>query len=353
MQGRCDGAPLPRGRWAICPVLRTSGWKSWFPTRLHRALPVIDLHTNATASRIGALDGLRAVAVSAVVLYHFSPRALPSGYLGVDVFMVVSGYIVTTLMLRERERTGRIRAGAFWGRRFRRLVPALALMVIVVSALVLWTGPTTLADTARSQGLASLLYVANWNLIHAGVSYGGALVAGSPFVHLWSLAVEEQFYLVWPVVLIGLLALFRTRRWPVITVAALGAAASVAWMAYLYEPGRDPLRVYYGTDTRAYTFLIGAVAALLAPSLRARGRRVVVVHEPGRARRAPRRDVHQLPRRAVPRRVRARRARGRARDRGHDGARPAHRLARPGRRCGASGACRTACTSGTGRPSCC
>ena len=89
-------------------------------------------------------------------------------------------------------------------------------MVIVVSALVRWTGPTTLADSARSQGLASLLYVTNWKLIGAGVSYGGTLAAGSPFVHLWSLAVEEQFYLAWPLVLVGLLALGGSARWPIV-----------------------------------------------------------------------------------------------------------------------------------------
>jgi peptidoglycan/LPS O-acetylase OafA/YrhL len=254
--------------------------KSWFPIPPQRAIPGIGIDTKPTASRIGALDGLRAIAVSAVVLYHFSPRALPSGYLGVDVFMVVSGYIVTTLMLRERGRTGRIGAGAFWGRRFRRLVPALALMVIAVSAIVWCTGPTTLADTARSQGLASLLYVANWHLIGAGVSYGGALASASPFVHLWSLAVEEQFYLVWPVVLIGMLAVFKHRRWPVIAITALGALASVAWMTYLFDPHQDPLRIYYGTDTRAYTFLFGAVAALAAPYLKERGRRVVALAAP-------------------------------------------------------------------------
>ena len=249
-------------------------WKPWFPDRAHGAYLGIDAHTG-TATRIGALDGLRAVAVSAVVIYHFSPRTLPSGYLGVDMFMVVSGFIVTTLLLRERARTGRIHAGAFWGRRFRRLVPALALMVIVVSALVRWTGPTTVADSARSQGIASLLYVANWKLIGSGVTYGGAVAASSPFVHLWSLSVEEQFYLVWPLALIGLLALFRNRRWPVALAAALGAASSVAWMAYLYDPSRDPLRIYYGTDTRAYTFLFGALAALTAPYLRGRGRRAI------------------------------------------------------------------------------
>ena len=262
------------------------------------------------ASRIGALDGLRAVAVCAVVLYHFSPRALPSGFLGVDVFMVVSGYIVTTVMLCERERTGRIRAGAFWGRRFRRLVPALALMVIVVSALLHWTGPSELADTTRSQGLASLLYVANWKLIAAGVSYSGALATNSPFVHLWSLAVEEQFYLVWPLVLIGLLALCRDRRWPVVGLTALGAATSVAWMAYLYVPSRDPLpRVLRNRHARVHVRLRhgrGASRAVPAHERPARGG----LGGAGRVACDPRRDDHERAGHALSRRLRTGRDRG-------------------------------------------
>jgi peptidoglycan/LPS O-acetylase OafA/YrhL len=215
---------------------------------------------------------LRAVAVSGVLVYHFSPGALPSGFLGVDVFMAVSGFIVTNLLLRERARLGRIRVGAFWGRRFRRLVPALVLMVVVVTALLRYLAPTSVASSARGQGLAAMLYVTNWKLISAGVSYGGAIGARSPFVHLWSLAVEEQFYLVWPLVLIALLAISRKRAWPVVTATALGAVASAAWMAYLYDPGQDPLRLYYGTDTRAQAFLIGALAALVAPHVGARSR---------------------------------------------------------------------------------
>ncbi len=220
------------------------------------------------------------MAVTAVVLYHFSPRALPSGYLGVDVFMVVSGFIVTNLLLRERERTGRIRIGAFWGRRFRRLVPALVLLVIVVCAVVRWSGPPALASSARSQGLASLLYVTNWKLIGAGVSYGGVVGASSPFLHLWSLAVEEQFYLVWPLALVGIIAVCRNRRRLMISTTALAAFGSMAWMAYLFDPSRDPLRIYYGTDTRSQAFLVGAVGALAAPYLSATGRSVARVLSP-------------------------------------------------------------------------
>jgi peptidoglycan/LPS O-acetylase OafA/YrhL len=211
------------------------------------------------------------------VVYHLSPRALPSGYLGVDVFMVVSGFIVTGLLMRERERSGRVRVLAFWGRRFRRLVPALMVLVVVVTVWVRVTGPSSLVPSVRTQGLAALLYATNWKLIAAGVTYGGAQGASSPFVHLWSLAVEEQFYLCWPLLLLGLLALGRARRAPVVAITVIAALSSAAWMRYLYDTGVNPNRIYYGTDTRAQAFLFGAVAALVAPHLHAVGRRMVRV----------------------------------------------------------------------------
>jgi peptidoglycan/LPS O-acetylase OafA/YrhL len=219
---------------------------------------------------------MRAFAIAAVLTYHLAPSLLPSGFLGVDVFMAVSGFIVTDLLLRERERTGRLRVGAFWGRRFRRLVPPVMVLVVCVTMWVRVSGPAMLVPSVRAQGLAALIYMTNWKLIVDGVSYGGALGAGSPLVHLWSLAVEEQFYLIWPPILAGLLVLGRGRRWPAVTVAFIGAIASATTMAMLYDPGQDPLRAYYGTDTRAQTFLLGALAALLAPQLRGRCRRLVV-----------------------------------------------------------------------------
>jgi len=227
--------------------------------------------------RVGALDGLRAVAVTAVLVYHLSPRALPSGFLGVDVFMVVSGFIVTGLLMRERERNGRVRVTEFWGRRFRRLVPAVMVLVVVVTVWVHVTGPSTLVPSVRSEGLAALFYVTNWRLIAAGVTYGGAVGASSPFVHLWSLAVEEQFYLCWPLVLVGVVALSRGRRAPLVAVTAIGAVGSAVWMRYLYDGGASVTRLYYGTDTRAQAFLFGALAALVAPDLRARGQQLVRV----------------------------------------------------------------------------
>jgi peptidoglycan/LPS O-acetylase OafA/YrhL/lysophospholipase L1-like esterase len=215
--------------------------------------------------------------VVAVVVYHLSPRLLPSGYLGVDVFMVVSGFLITGLLTREYERRGAIRLGAFWGRRFRRLVPALTVVLAAVALWMHFAGDPLLAPAVRSQGIAALLYVSNWKLIADGVTYGGLTAAGSPLVHLWSLAVEEQFYLVWPPVLVALLIGFRGRRGRVAVVAACGAAASIAWMFYLSIGTHDFTRLYYGTDTRAQDFLIGACLALVAPLIATRWHRPVRV----------------------------------------------------------------------------
>jgi len=227
------------------------------------------------AARVGALDGLRAYAVAAVVVYHLEPAWLPSGFLGVDVFMVVSGFLITGLLLREFGETGRVRMGAFYMRRARRLLPAAMLCIAVVSVWAGALGPDALASSVREHGFAALLYATNWRLVADGVTYGGAVAGESPLVHLWSLAVEEQFYLAWPPVLVALLAVTRGRRWPVLMVAAAGATASAVWMGALYEPGADTARVYYGTDTRAQAFLLGAVAALVAPAVgRAAARRL-------------------------------------------------------------------------------
>ena len=220
--------------------------------------------------RIGALDGLRAVAVIAVITYHLWPEHLPSGFLGVDLFMVLSGFLITGLLVREHAAHGRIRLGTFWLRRFRRLVPAALLLLVAVGLWIHLAGDRALAPTVRSHGLAALTYVTNWRLVAEGTTYGASTSDPSPLLHLWSLAIEEQFYVVWPVVLVAVLALASGRRRVALAVAAIGAVTSATLMLVLYDPGRDPLRIYYGTDTRAQAFLIGAVVALVAPRLGAR-----------------------------------------------------------------------------------
>ena len=220
----------------------------------------------ATGGRIGylpALDGLRATAVAAVVLYHLGVPFIPGGYLGVDLFFVISGFLITTLLVEEARRTNRIRIGTFWLRRARRLIPALVLMVVVVSAAVTIIG-RDLDASLRTQVVGAAVYGSNWFQIAAGSSYVERYEP-QVFTHLWSLAVEEQFYLIWPFVVVLLLSFLATRRARIAVVLAL-AAASAAWMTYLFVPGADPTRVYLGTDTHGFALLLGAALGLALPA---------------------------------------------------------------------------------------
>ncbi len=212
--------------------------------------------------RIGylpALDGLRAMAVGSVLLYHLGLAFIPGGYLGVDLFFVISGFLITTLLVEEARRTNRIRIGAFWLRRARRLIPALVLMVVVVSAAVTIIG-RDLDASLRTQLAGAAVYGSNWFQIATGSSYVDQYEP-QVFTHLWSLAVEEQFYLIWPFVVVLLLSFLATRRARIAVVLAL-AAASAAWMAYLFVPSADPTRVYVGTDTHGFALLLGAALGL-------------------------------------------------------------------------------------------
>ncbi|MFC4554325.1 acyltransferase family protein [Georgenia faecalis] len=212
----------------------------------------------ATSGWIEGLDGLRALAVLAVLVYHLRPTTLPGGFLGVDVFFVVSGFLITTLLLRELRTRGRLHLPRFWLRRARRLLPALLAVVVVgVSAAALAGGD--LLVNARRQALGALTFSTNWLEIGAGSSYF-TRTAPQLFVNFWSLAVEEQFYLLWPVALVLLVALTATTRARVrvtLAVAALSAAA----MALLHTPSEDATRVYYGTDTHLFGLMIGAALA--------------------------------------------------------------------------------------------
>jgi peptidoglycan/LPS O-acetylase OafA/YrhL len=208
------------------------------------------------------LDGLRALAVAGVVLYHAGVSWMPGGFLGVDVFFVLSGYLITSLLLAERRREGRVGFKAFWLRRARRLLPAVLLVIFVCLIAASTIARDDLART-RGDALASLVYLTNWHLIAASHSYFNAFGRPSLLQHLWSLAVEEQFYLFWPLVLLGSLKLVG-RRWTVVLTVGL-ALASTALMWGLYNPDQDPSRVYYGTDTRASTLLVGALLAFAWP----------------------------------------------------------------------------------------
>jgi peptidoglycan/LPS O-acetylase OafA/YrhL len=221
--------------------------------------------------RLPALDGLRALAVLAVVAYHLQFSWARGGYLGVDLFFVLSGFLITSLLLEEHEERGAIRLGAFWARRARRLLPALFVMVSAVMVFVVLMGrlgnTTFIAGfdlaSLQKQALATLLYVANWYDIVSNQSYFAQFAAPSPLLHTWSLAIEEQFYLVWPFVTVGLLARgLAARRRVGWTVSVAIAIASTVLMAVLYRAG-DPSRAYFGTDTRLPDLAVGAVLAWL------------------------------------------------------------------------------------------
>ncbi len=204
-----------------------------------------------------ALDGLRAVSVAAVLAYHLG--RLHGGFLGVDVFFVVSGFLITRLLLLEREHTGGISLVAFWGRRFRRLVPVLLVVIVAVTvASKAWLVPWRMGGI-RTDSLSALFYVANWRFIASGQSYFTSAIGPSPLRHTWSLAIEEQFYLLWPLIVLGLAVWARHRqRLAVMALSGIGALASAVWMAVAAGSAGDLSSVYFGTHTRAFALLAGA-----------------------------------------------------------------------------------------------
>ncbi len=220
---------------------------------------------------VPALDGLRGMAVLAVVLYHFEVTAggrwlAKGGFLGVDAFFVLSGYLITALLIAERRRDGAIDLRAFWARRARRLVPALVVVFLVFIGLTMFVYGPDLRTALRQQMTATLFYGANWYAIFSGESYVQQFSAPSPLRHMWSLAIEEQFYLVWPLVVVALLRRRRPRA--VMWTALVMAVVSAVWMAAQFIPNQDPSRIYYGTDTRLQSLALGAaLAAALAEGL--------------------------------------------------------------------------------------
>lgn len=216
-----------------------------------------------TIPHVDALDGLRGVAVAGVLLFHGG--RLTGGYLGVDLFFVLSGFLITSLLLVEGHDRGHVGLGGFWARRARRLLPALAGLLVGIALYSVFIAEPGELSRIRGDALSTLAYFANWHAIGSGRDYWALFTAPSPLEHSWSLAIEEQFYLVWPLVFVGLLAWWK-RRTPqaVLVVALLGAVVSTGLMLVLYDSS-SPNRVYFGTDTRATGILLGAaLAAVLA-----------------------------------------------------------------------------------------
>jgi peptidoglycan/LPS O-acetylase OafA/YrhL len=235
-----------------------------------RGHPTIGAGQATGRPRLGALDGLRALAVTAVIAYHLGAGWLAGGYLGVDLFFVLSGFLITGLLLGEHRTKGAIALGAFWARRARRLLPGLLMLLLVLAAaaaaglLVGVAGPAAL----RGDVLSTLAYVANWHQLVAGQSYFARFATPSPLAHAWSLAIEEQFYLLWPpaLVLMAWLAARHARRAGaaprlIACAAGVGALASATWMGWLAAHAASADRLYYGTDTRAFELLAGAALA--------------------------------------------------------------------------------------------
>ncbi|MFI5505478.1 O-acetyltransferase OatA [Corynebacterium kutscheri] len=220
---------------------------------------------NKRIRRVAEIDGMRGLAVLSVVIYHFWPQIAPGGFLGVDVFFVLSGFLITSLLIRERVATGGIGLKNFWVRRARRILPVAVTVLLVGTCLTAAIGGD-MAVGLKLQFFSTLLFVNNWAQIASSHSYF-ADTDVQIFAHYWSLSVEEQFYVFWPLIVVAI-CLFAHRLWPqtLLIFAVVAAVLSAVAMAVLYVPETDPTRVYYGTDTHAFGLLIGAALALTITS---------------------------------------------------------------------------------------
>lgn len=228
--------------------------------------PILDVAQKSPAARpprshyVGALDGLRVLAILAVLVYHANPSWLPGGYFGVTVFFVVTGYLTTLSIEREIGRAGRLDYPRFVLKRVTRLLPSMLAVVGVTTLLCVFLAPNLLPKV-KSDVVPALLFVENVFYIVRNVSYFANAGLPSPLTHFWYLGVIMQFYVIWPLVLLGMRKVVRSRRMACSAVGIL-AVASAVLMAVLYDPAGDTARIYYGPDTRAAELLLGALAAL-------------------------------------------------------------------------------------------
>ena len=208
-----------------------------------------------------ALDGMRACAVLAVMMFHGGIPHMDGGFMGVDAFFVLSGFLITSLLIGEWRQALTIKLGAFWARRARRLLPALLLMLLFVAFFAAVIVPKGTYGALRLDALATLLYVSNWHFILVNSNYFNETSASSPLLHTWSLAVEEQFYVVWPLVVLGVLHFTRSLR-ALFALCCAAAVASAIWMYHVYDGGLNTNRAYLGTDTRSQCLFIGCALAV-------------------------------------------------------------------------------------------
>ena len=208
-----------------------------------------------------ALDGMRACAVLAVMMFHGGIPHMDGGFMGVDAFFVLSGFLITSLLLGEWRQALTIKLGAFWARRARRLLPALLLMLLFVAFFASVIVPKGTYGALRLDALATLLYVSNWHFILVNSNYFNETSASSPLLHTWSLAVEEQFYVIWPLVVLAVMHFTRSLR-ALFALCCAAAIASALWMHHVYDGGLNTNRAYLGTDTRSQCLFIGCALAV-------------------------------------------------------------------------------------------
>lgn len=221
---------------------------------------------------IPGLDGLRALAVLSVIAYHFNFSWARGGFLGVDIFFVLSGYLITSTILSARGDRLTLSLSDFWIGRIRRLLPAAYVMIMITFVWVMLFN-RELLNTVRGDAVSSIFYSSNWWFILHKLSYFDSFGSPSPLKNLWSLAIEEQFYIIWPLVLVIGLNVFKKQSKFSIFVF-IGALCSAMLMSMLYQSGTDPSRVYYGTDTRSFELLIGCWLALVWPMKRLSSKKI-------------------------------------------------------------------------------
>ncbi|MCF6194575.1 MAG: acyltransferase, partial [Kangiellaceae bacterium] len=210
---------------------------------------------------IPELDGLRGVAILGVLAFHMG--ILEGGFLGVDLFFVLSGYLITSLLIHEKKSHGQNFLPAFWLRRARRLLPALMLFLVVTGGIIQWNNDSANFMRVRNDILATLFYVANWRSIFAETDYWSLFSSPSPLSHTWSLAIEEQFYLLWPFVVAWSFSFSKAPFILLRNIAIIGVVLSVSWFSYLYSQNNENLsRVYFGTDTRIFSILGGSALSV-------------------------------------------------------------------------------------------